>query len=61
MHQGDGSSEEDVKELCQRMLVQGLLHPFSNGHAELLGDSTVSPVFNVRPFSSLTLSTYSKN
>ncbi|XP_035760685.1 formin-2 [Neolamprologus brichardi] len=46
MHQGDGSSEEDVKELCQRMLVQGLLHPFSNGRAELLGDSTVSPVFN---------------
>ncbi len=53
MHPGDGSTEEEAKELCHRMLVQGLLHPFSDGTAELHGDSTVSAVFNVRSLSSL--------
>lgn len=53
MHPGNGSTEEDVKELCHRMLVQGLLNPFSDGTAELHGDSTLSAVFNVRPLSSL--------
>lgn len=51
MHPGDGSTEEEAKELCHRMLVQGLLHPFSDGTAELHGDSTVSAGFNVRPLS----------
>ncbi|KAG8000212.1 Formin-2 [Nibea albiflora] len=46
MHPGNGSTEEDVKELCHRMLVQGLLNPFSDGTAELHGDSTASAVFN---------------
>ncbi|XP_026165394.1 formin-2 [Mastacembelus armatus] len=46
MHHGDGSREEEAKELCHRILVQGLLHPFSGNAAELHGDSTVSVVFN---------------
>ncbi|KAE8280775.1 Formin-2 [Larimichthys crocea] len=46
MHPGNGSTEEDVKELCHRMLIQGLLNPFSDGTAELHGDSTLSAVFN---------------
>ncbi|XP_022054055.2 formin-2 isoform X1 [Acanthochromis polyacanthus] len=46
MHHGDGSTEDEAKELCQRMLVQGLLQPFSDGTTELHGDSTVSAVFN---------------
>ncbi|XP_008278633.1 formin-2 [Stegastes partitus] len=46
MHHGDGSTEDEAKELCQRMLVQGLLHPFSDSTAELPDDSTVSAVFN---------------
>lgn len=53
MHHGDGSTEEEAKELCHRMLVQGLLHAFSDSTGELHGDSIVSataPVFNVRPF-----------
>ncbi|XP_067466533.1 formin-2 isoform X1 [Thunnus thynnus] len=45
MHHGDGSTEEEAKELCHRMLVQGLLHPFSDSTGKLHGDSTVS-VFN---------------
>ncbi|XP_029305175.1 formin-2 [Cottoperca gobio] len=46
MHRGDGSTEEEAKELCHRMMVQGLLHPFSDSTAEPRGDSTVSEVFN---------------
>ncbi|XP_069548993.1 formin-2 [Brachyistius frenatus] len=46
MHHGDSSAEEEAKELCHRMLLQGLLLPFSDGTAELHGDSTVSAVFN---------------
>ncbi|KAI9535563.1 hypothetical protein NQZ68_003117 [Dissostichus eleginoides] len=46
MHHEDGSTEEEVKELCQRMLVQGLLHPFSDSTAEPHGDSPVSALFN---------------
>ncbi|XP_049927928.1 formin-2 [Epinephelus moara] len=45
-HRGDGSTEEEAKELCHRMLVQGLLHPFSDSTAELHGEGTVSAVFN---------------
>ncbi|XP_070833998.1 formin-2 isoform X2 [Chaetodon trifascialis] len=45
-HPGDGSTEEEVKELCHRMLVQGLLRPFSDSTTGLHGDSTVSAVFN---------------
>nr|XP_029134152.1 LOW QUALITY PROTEIN: formin-2-like [Labrus bergylta] len=45
-HHGDGSAEEEAKEFCHRMLVQGLLHPFSDSTAELHGGSTVSTVFN---------------
>ncbi|XP_034538146.1 formin-2 [Notolabrus celidotus] len=46
MHHGDGSAEEEGKEMCHRMLVQGLLHPFSDGTTELHDDCTVSAVFN---------------
>ncbi|XP_056250698.1 formin-2 [Seriola aureovittata] len=46
MHHGDGSTEEEAKELCHRMLVQGVLQPFSEGSAELHGDSNASGVFN---------------
>ncbi|XP_074502329.1 uncharacterized protein fmn2a [Sebastes fasciatus] len=46
MHHGDGSAEEEAKELCHRLLVQGLLHPFSHSSAELHGDSPAPAVFN---------------
>lgn len=52
-HPGDGSTEEEAKDLCHRMLIQGLLHPFSDSTAELHGGRTVSAVFNVRPLSEL--------
>lgn len=35
LHPGDSSSEEEAKQLCQRMLAQGLLQPFSDGVPEL--------------------------
>ncbi|KAM9364975.1 LOW QUALITY PROTEIN: formin-2 [Pholidichthys leucotaenia] len=41
-----GSAEEEVKELCHRMLDLGLLHPFIKGTAEIHGDSPFSAVFN---------------
>lgn len=53
MHHGDGSTEEEAKDLCHRMLIRGLLHPFTDSNAELHGDCTVSTVFNVRPLSEL--------
>lgn len=53
MNHGGGSAEEEAKELCHRMLVQGVLNPFSDGSPELHGDSNASGVFNVRPFISL--------
>nr|XP_020453801.1 formin-2-like isoform X1 [Monopterus albus] len=46
MHHGDGSTEEEAKELCQRMLAQGLLQPFGDSTAKVRGDSTGSVVFN---------------
>ncbi|XP_029963261.1 formin-2 [Salarias fasciatus] len=46
LHHGDGSKEEEARELCHRMLVQGLLHPFSNGSTEPHSDSPVSADFN---------------
>lgn len=47
LHHGDGSTKEEAKELCHRMLVLGLLQPFS----ELRDDSAVAAGFNVRAFS----------
>lgn len=51
LHHGDGSTEEEEKELCQRMLTYGLLHPFSDSTTEYRSDGTVSAIFNVRPLS----------
>ncbi|XP_060943738.1 formin-2 [Limanda limanda] len=45
MHHEDGSREEEGKELCGRMLAQGLLQPFS-GSAEQHGDGLCSAGFN---------------
>ncbi|XP_078129423.1 uncharacterized protein fmn2a [Sander vitreus] len=45
-HRRNGSTEEEGKELCHQMLVQGLLHPFCHSTAEHYDDSTVSAVFN---------------
>ncbi|KAM3606511.1 uncharacterized protein V6R79_017702 [Siganus canaliculatus] len=42
----DKSTEEDAKELCHRMLVQGLLHPFSDSNTELHSDGSASLVFS---------------
>lgn len=61
IHPGDGSTEEEAKELCHRMLAQGLLHPFSDSSAELHGDSTVSAGFSVRPSSLLSRLFYKKS
>lgn len=58
MPAGDASREEEVKELCQRMVIQGLLHPLSDSPAELQGGQTVSAVFNVRGLSSLSCLCY---
>nr|XP_019947575.1 PREDICTED: formin-2-like [Paralichthys olivaceus] len=46
MHYGDGSREEEGKELCGRMLGQGLLQPFSGSSTEQHGDGTSSAGFN---------------
>lgn len=51
MHPVDGSTEEKATELCHQMLIQGLLHPFSDSTAELHGGHTISAAFNVRPLS----------
>lgn len=55
MHHGEGSSEVEAKETCHRLLVQGLLHPFSDRTTELQDDSNVSSVFNVRSLTLLLL------
>ncbi|XP_058507164.1 formin-2 [Solea solea] len=46
LHHGDQSTEDEAKELCQRMLLQGLLQPFSNGSPELHGGITSSAAFH---------------
>ncbi|AWP13738.1 putative formin-2-like [Scophthalmus maximus] len=46
MLHGDGSTEEEAKELCHRIRVQGLLQPFGESCAGLPGDSTSSAVFH---------------
>ncbi|XP_037542061.1 formin-2 [Nematolebias whitei] len=43
---GDGSAEEEAKELCHRMLSHGLLHPFSDSTTEHHSDGTVSAIFS---------------
>ncbi|XP_040034096.2 uncharacterized protein fmn2a [Gasterosteus aculeatus] len=46
MHGGDASAEKDAKELCHRMVVQGLLHPFSDSTAKLQGHIDAPPLFD---------------
>ncbi|XP_038149813.1 formin-2 [Cyprinodon tularosa] len=46
VHQGDGAAEDEVKDMCHRMLVYGLLHPFSDSNTEQHSDGTVSAVFS---------------
>lgn len=58
MLHGDGSTEEEAKELCHRIRVQGLLQPFGESCAGLPGDSTSSAVFHVRPFTSLHVTSF---
>lgn len=48
LHPGDSSSEEEAKQLCQRMLAQGLLQPFSDGVPELQAGRPLSAAFAVR-------------
>ncbi|KAM4591298.1 uncharacterized protein fmn2a isoform 2-T2 [Odontesthes bonariensis] len=43
---GDGSTEEEAKQMCLRMLVYGLLQPFTDSTTEHHSDGTVSAVFN---------------
>ncbi|KAK5614805.1 hypothetical protein CRENBAI_012806 [Crenichthys baileyi] len=47
MHYGDGAADDEAKELCHRMLVHGLLQPFSDSNTEHRSDGTVSAVFSV--------------
>ncbi|XP_061546689.1 formin-2 isoform X1 [Phycodurus eques] len=44
MNQEEGSSEDQAKEMCQQMLTQGLLHPFSDNGRDRHGDA--KPAFN---------------
>ncbi|XP_028325224.1 formin-2 isoform X2 [Gouania willdenowi] len=46
LHHAGESNEDEAKDLCRRMLVQGLLHPFTNSSVDPNCDSPVSPVFN---------------
>ncbi|KAM9727758.1 uncharacterized protein fmn2a [Menidia menidia] len=46
LHHGNGSAEEEAKEMCHRMLVYGLLQPFTDSTTEHHSDGTVSAVFN---------------
>lgn len=54
MHGGDASAEKDAKELCHRMVVQGLLHPFSDSTAKLQGHIDAPPLFDVSPHARFT-------
>ncbi|XP_072247659.1 uncharacterized protein fmn2a [Leuresthes tenuis] len=46
LYHGDGSTEEEAKQMCLRMLVYGLLQPFTDSTTEHHSDGTVSAVFN---------------
>lgn len=49
LHPASGCTEEKARELCHQMLVQGLLHPFSESAADPFGGCAVSADFDVRP------------